>query len=187
MALFFEEREWDIFFEEDFQSLLPESAGILEFSEVSDSTVPTAPIEDGSFSAYNKIAVPRRLSVKIGCEGSADERGLFEGSLRIAQDSVDTFWICSATNSWHNMTIESISKSTSTTDGYFITIFDVEFVEILFKRQEEKMTQKKQVKDSTLTRIKNAGKQQAKTVTDAASGISDKAKSLLSNISIEGA
>lgn len=186
MALFFDEREWDIFFEEDFQSLLPDNAGILEFSETSDSTVPNAPIEDGSFSAYNKIPVPKRLSIKIGCEGSVDERGLFEGSMRIAQDSLDTFWISSATNSWHNMTIESISKSTSTTDGYFLTIFDVEFVEVLFKRQEEKMSQKKQVKDSTLTRVKNAGKQQAKTVTDAASNLTNKFKSLLSNIEITG-
>ena len=155
-------RKYTIRYSKNLKELLPEKAGVLELQKSADTSVPTAPIEDGSFSAYNKIPVPNRLSVKIAHEGSDDERLLFEAELNEARTSTSLFLISTPTVSFGDMTLESYSQTIATIDGYLIAIYDCEFVEVQFRRiVEGEMRTKEQVKDYTNTATVDKGKQNA--------------------------
>ena len=157
-------RRWSILYEEGARSFLPDGVGVLEVTETSESTVPNAPIEDGSFSAYNKVLAPKRLSVKIASEGSTVVRGTFENNLKTAQESLDTFMVCSDIAAWSSMTIESVSRSISASEGIYLTIYDVEFVEVMKVRLVEGGPES--VKDPVNAKVKKGGNKQAKTVNE---------------------
>lgn len=157
-------RKWEILFEDGPGSFLPDNVGVLEVSETAESVVPNAPIEDGSFSAYNKVLAPRRLSIKLGSQGMESERAVFDWNLKYAQEALTTFRICSDTSAWSSMTIESVSRTTSATDGIYLNIYDVEFVEIIKVRLVEGGAET--VKDQANAKVKNGGNKQATELTE---------------------
>ena len=159
------DRKYRILHSKSLNELLPEMAGILELQKISDTSVPTAPIEDGSFSAYNKIPVPNRISVKIAHEGNDNERLLFEAQLEEARLNTSLFLISTPTGFFSDMTLESYSQTIATMDGYVIAVYDCEFVEIQLQRLVEgEMRNKSELKDYTNAATIDKGKVNPKEV-----------------------
>ena len=168
------ERKYTIYYSQGLRDFLPESAGILELQKVADTSVPHAPIEDGSFSAYNKIPVPNRVSVKIAHEGEDIDRLLFEADLDEARTSTSLFLISTPTGFFSDMTLESYSQTIATLDGHYIAIYDCEFVEIQLRRLVEgEMRNKEELKDYTNAATVDKGKVNPKEIESLAKEMRD--------------
>ena len=154
-----ESRRWDILLEDGWTTILPDYTGVLELTESNESSVPNAPIEDGSFNAYNKILLPKRISVKIGCGGGPMDRVSFDTRLRELQGSLAMLAVCSETCAWSSLTIESYSKSSSEGEGVYLCIYDIEFVEVVRVRLSEAKT-----KDVVNSKVVDSGRKQSSEV-----------------------
>lgn len=77
---------WGIFDDQGNLAIKPDS--FLDFDNSNDSNIPTFPLQDGEFSAYNKVVLPFETSVKISKGGSLqDRKNLLDKLASIAGDT----------------------------------------------------------------------------------------------------
>lgn len=139
---------------------------IVEFSAVTgvaivhDSKVVTAPIENGSFTAYNKIDLPDGVSFQAALTGDANEQEAALIKLNELKKSTELLVLITPFEFIENLNIVSVKYERTRENGTSSTIVELMLQEI---RQVDVITQKRmsrpsQCKNTSAVRPTNIGR-----------------------------
>lgn len=87
---------------------------ILSFDSVVDLDyraewrIPDYPLEQGSFAAYNKVAMPFQIPVRVAKSGSAADRKTFQTQLEAVAASLDLYDVATPNKTFVGVNIERI-------------------------------------------------------------------------------
>lgn len=95
-----------------------------------DSRVTQAPIQDGSFASYNKVANPYDCRVCMSKGGSVLERGAFLAMLEYMAGSTDLFTIITPETIYVNANIESFNYRRESYRGAHLIVADIRLIEV---------------------------------------------------------
>lgn len=105
----------------------------LSASVTSGGSVVSAPVEEGSFTSYNKTADPLAVKVEAAFQGTKAELQTILESLETLKESTDTFSIVTPYAEYENMTLASYQFESRTENGVgvlFVTMDTEEVKEV---------------------------------------------------------
>lgn len=105
----------------------------LSASITSGGSVVSAPVEEGSFTSYNKTADPLAVKIEAAFQGTKAELQTILGSLESLKESTDTFSIVTPYAEYENMTLASYQFESRTENGVgvlFVTMDTEEVKEV---------------------------------------------------------
>lgn len=108
-----------------------EATSIYRIGYEQEYTLPTNPIQDGSFATFNKIATPYEVNLRMIKGGSLSERAKFLDDLERVGASLQLYRIVTPERTYQPVNISSFSVSREGAQGaYFFTEVDIRVVEI---------------------------------------------------------
>ena len=120
---------WGIFDQHGFPVLLVDNVTSIDYQQ--SSAVATAPLENGTFAAYNKVVNPRRITVQLTKgSGGVVERGLLMAMLEALAGSTNKFTIITPEAIYPNYTIDGYAYARSANDGARLIKANVSFTEV---------------------------------------------------------
>lgn len=119
---------WGIF-DKDGYSVL-ECDSILTADYTNDGRVSTAPIQEGSFAAYDKIDNPDSIVFVASKGGTDQDRALFFDTLKSLKNSFELFDFITPETKYENLSIESYSISRRSDDGVQLVKAEIRCTEI---------------------------------------------------------
>lgn len=105
----------------------------LSASITSGGSVVSAPVEEGSFTSYNKTADPLAVKIEAAFQGTKAELQTILESLESLKESTDTFSIVTPYAEYENMTLASYQFESRTENGVgvlFVTMDTEEVKEV---------------------------------------------------------
>jgi hypothetical protein len=109
--------------------LQPDSIFRLGYTQ--EYTLPTNPIQDGSFETYNKIATPYEIELRLIKSGSLADRARFLDDLESVGASLDLFRIVTPERTYQPVNVSGFSIVREGAQGaYYFTEVDIRVVEI---------------------------------------------------------
>lgn len=120
--------EW-VIADESGNSLLPVYS-VISIDVQMDGQVVSNPIEDGSFTTYNKTNAPISITMSISFQGNRP--ALQEAITKVGElkESIETFSIVTPYYEFENMTVETVSYKMSTEDGLGVLFVDLTCAEV---------------------------------------------------------
>ena len=104
---------------------------VLGLSYQAASSIANAPIEQGSFASYNKVANPAQAVVQMSKgSGSSLERGAFLAQLLAYKGSTLKFYVISPEFVHHNMCITGVDYARSAQEGVQLIVVNVQLEEV---------------------------------------------------------
>lgn len=105
-------------------------AKVLDMGVEHNGTVVSVPIEEGSFTSYNKTGEPIKISNTLAFQGTAQYLQSTLNLLKKYRESMDKFSIVTPYCEYEDMTLESFSYTRDVTNGEGLLIVKIECVEI---------------------------------------------------------
>lgn len=107
---------WGIFNQRGIPILLADN--VVTFNHESKSQVSSSPVEQGSFSSYNKVAEPFQISVMMSkASGGVFQRGAFIAQIDALKNSTDLFMVITPEAVYSNCAITSYDYAREAGDG----------------------------------------------------------------------
>ena len=103
---------------------------LLDLEIQSGGTVPSQPLEQGSFAAYNKLQEPLKIAANIAVEGDSAELQDALAQLNILKDETTIFSVITPEFEYVNMTLESFSYTRKREEGRGVLYAQLNLVEI---------------------------------------------------------
>jgi len=123
------ETRWGVYNAKHELVLHPDS--ILDFDQRNEWSLPTYPLQSGSFSNYNKVNLPFEISVRVSKGGTRQQRTLFLEEIAKISATLDLYTILTPERSYLNCNIVRYEVSRRGAAGaYFLTDVDLFFREI---------------------------------------------------------
>ena len=120
---------WGLFNEFGLPVLLADN--VLGLSYQAASSIANAPIEQGSFASYNKVASPAQAVVQMSKgSGSSLERGAFLAQLLAYEGSTLKFYVISPEFVHRNMCITGVDYARSAQEGVQLIVVNVQLEEV---------------------------------------------------------
>lgn len=108
-----------------------EATSIFRIGHMQEFTLPTNPIQAGSFATFNKIATPYEIELRMTKSGPLSERAKFLDDLERVGRSLDLYRIVTPERTYQPVNIASYSLNREGAEGaYFLTEVDIRVVEI---------------------------------------------------------
>lgn len=110
--------------------------GLIEFTSFISSDISassravSSPIEEGSFSTYNKVQAPLEGTVVLGCQGEPDQLQGVIDTLNGLKEATTTFSLITPEQEFRNLTLESFSYSRKREDGVNVIYVELRLLEI---------------------------------------------------------
>lgn len=167
-------------------NVLP-AASIFDLTITSGGSVVSSPIEQGSFTSYNKTTEPLQITATLSFSGNDGFLQSVLDNLKKLKDGVTTFSIETPVYEYENMTLQAYDYAMRREDGLGVLYITAEFVEIkevaLAYTQQETI-EPEDCTDPSDASTQDTGLQQAQDPTDdqAAAGEGSKRKSILAEI-----
>lgn len=109
---------------------LLEFTSYLEDDAKSGGNVVEEPIEQGSFTSYNKVPEPIDIYVKLAKQGTSDELQSIIDKLENLRANPILFSIVTPDTEYRNMTLESYSRTRKLADGSGMLVVELHCVEV---------------------------------------------------------
>lgn len=106
------------------------AASIFELTITSGGSVVASPIEQGSFTSYNKTTEPLHIAATLSFSGTDGFLHSVLDNLSTLKDGVTTFSIETPVYEYENMTLQSYDYAMRREDGRGVLYVNAEFVEI---------------------------------------------------------
>lgn len=107
-----------------------EVSSLAELGIGGESHVSDYPVEDGTFSSYNKILMPNMFTLRMVRDGSETQRAAFLNWLQSTLDSLDLFDVLCPERTYRNATMKSYRIVRSGGAGAGMVVADCIFQEI---------------------------------------------------------
>lgn len=88
------------------------------------------PVEQGSFTTYNKVKTPFRLMVTIAKGGSVSERSAFMAIVESLNDSLDLFTVITPERVYKNCNVERYDIRRDAFNGAGLMVVSLHFTEV---------------------------------------------------------
>lgn len=105
-------------------------SSVAELSIGGESNVSDYPIEDGTFTTYNKVLMPNIFPIVMTRDGSQAERTAFLNWLQVTVGSFELFDVLCPERTYRNVTLKSYRISRSSSSGAAMIIANCIFQEI---------------------------------------------------------
>ena len=128
----------------------------------SESRVPTEPVEEGGFAAFNKVKTPQTLTVRLAKSGA--DLSAFILALEALEDSLELYSVVTPDRVYESMTIVSVNYARRAETGVDRLVVDLGISKI---RQIAPAYQQGQAKQGGDASTQSRGKQQSSAATDA--------------------
>lgn len=113
------------------QAPVIEPDSIFRIGYEQEYTLPSNPIQDGSFATFNKIATPYEIQLRMIKGGSLSDRAKFLDDLETVGSSLDLYRILTPERTYQPVNISSFSLNREGREGaYFFTEVDITVKEI---------------------------------------------------------
>lgn len=109
--------------------ILP-NAAVYEMAVKMDGSVVSTPVEEGSFTSYNKTLEPVEIAATLAFSGSDTYLQSIIDDLKKLQQGVTVFSIKTPTYEYQKMTLQGFNYSLRREDGIGALYVDADFVEI---------------------------------------------------------
>ena len=120
-------------------TLTPDSFIDFEFRE--EHKVPNYPVEQGSFSSYNKIALPFECRITITCSGNGPmKKPDFLSAIEILLNGLNLTTIVTPDASYSSLNLTHVDYRRDARQGTTLIIADLNFEEIKIAQQSSKKT-----------------------------------------------
>lgn len=126
---FFPTPNWGIFKPGTTQRAF-EVSSVAELDIGAESNISDYPIENGTFTTYNKVVMPNIFAVRLTRDGSESQRAEFLKWLQITVGSLDLFDVLCPENTYSNATLKSYRVSRTSESGAAMIIADCVFQEV---------------------------------------------------------
>ncbi|MGF6444398.1 phage baseplate protein [Paraburkholderia youngii] len=103
---------------------------VVDLSYKGEQRVGSAPVEQGSFSSYNKIALPQDLTLRLSCAGKNMSRSAFLIALRSLNTSLDRVNVVTPDFVYPSYNIDRVDYKRTSTNGVSMIVAEVHFTEI---------------------------------------------------------
>lgn len=108
-----------------------EATSIYRIGYAQEYTLPTNPIQDGSFATFNKIATPYEIELRMVKSGSLSDRAKFLDDLERIGASLQLYRIVTPERTYQPVNISSVGYTREGNEGaFFFTEVDIRVVEI---------------------------------------------------------
>jgi hypothetical protein len=115
--------------EESNAAIVPDN--IMALDNRNEARVSDFPVQAGAFAAYNKVAVPFELTVRLTKGGSVDDRARFLAQIEAAHKSLDLYYVLTPERTYLDVNITRYEVTRRGSGGaYYLTEVDVFFREI---------------------------------------------------------
>ncbi|MDE1906088.1 MAG: hypothetical protein KGH75_06505, partial [Rhodospirillales bacterium] len=104
--------------------------GVVAFEYIAEDRVATHPIEQGSFAAYNKVAMPYIIRMVMVCGGHRQPRELFLSALEQLRSGTDLVSVATPDASYSNANLVRFDYRREARSGVTLLAVDCEFHEI---------------------------------------------------------
>lgn len=103
---------------------------LLELEIESGGSVPSQPLEQGSFAAYNKLQEPLKIAANIAIEGDSATLQDALGQLNTLKDETSIFSVITPEFEYVSMTLESFSYARKREEGLGVLYVQMNLVEV---------------------------------------------------------
>ncbi|KWO62553.1 phage baseplate protein [Burkholderia territorii] len=125
--------QWIIADEQGNSLVTPDS--VVDLNYKGESRVGSAPVEQGGFSSYNKIAQPQDLTLRLSCGGKNMKRDAFLGMLTLLRDSLQLVQVITPDMIYPSYNVDRVDYKRTSSNGVSLIIADVHFVEVRVNAQ----------------------------------------------------
>ncbi|MGF6604918.1 hypothetical protein P3T23_009674 [Paraburkholderia sp. GAS448] len=95
-----------------------------------EQRIASYPVEAGSFAAYNKVATPQELSLRLSCGGRNMSRDLFLSELEFLWESLVLVNVVTPDATYHGFNIDRLDYQRKSSSGLSLIIAEIHLVEI---------------------------------------------------------
>lgn len=141
---------------------------LIQFEVRAEGMVVSAPVEQGSFAAYNKVDSPNYIEVQLARQGTDDELQAALKTLDSLQASATQMNFVTPVAEYENFTLESYDFAMTRRDGLgvlYIRLHLIEVREVTAQYTDSKAISVKNTKRAGDASTTDRGKVQAKTPT----------------------
>ncbi|MGF6633521.1 hypothetical protein [Paraburkholderia sp. MM6662-R1] len=103
---------------------------VVDLSYKGEARVGTAPVEQGSFSSYNKIALPEDLTLRLSCGGKNMNLSAFLIAVKSLKSSLQLINIISPEFVYPSYNVDRVDYKRTSTNGVSMIVAEVHFAEI---------------------------------------------------------
>ena len=107
-----------------------EVSSVQEVNVAGETSVSNYPLEDGTFSTYNKILLPNTYAIRLVRDGSETQRGALLQWLQASLGSLDLFDVLTPEAGYSNVTLKSYRIMRTREAGAAMIVADCIFQEI---------------------------------------------------------
>lgn len=119
---------WGIFDDSGAPVAIADTVRAVQYRE--EARISDAPVEDGSFSSFNKVDLPYASVVSMSCGGDAGRRAQFLAAIADAKESLDLFTIVLPETVYPNANIVAYDYRREQRNGATILHVDVHIEEV---------------------------------------------------------
>lgn len=119
---------WGVYLPTGKAAITPDS--FIDLDYVNSSRISSYPVEEGSFSSYNKVQNPRDLRVTLAKAGTQADMSDFANALESMEASLDLYTVVTPNRSYTKMNVERCDYRRELRHGAGIIIASLHFVEI---------------------------------------------------------
>jgi hypothetical protein len=141
----------------------------VEIEAVNPTTVSNFPVQSGSFASYNKVNLPKPITVVLVKGGSAQEMAKFITIINMVTNSTYLYTVITPTATYNNMNIELSGYRQTAEEGSHLIRAELRMIEVREVLAKYTQTELKNAKTPQSKPVENGGGQQAVTETKGAS------------------
>lgn len=105
-------------------------SSVVELDIGGESNVSDYPVEDGSFTTYNKMIMPNMFAIRMTRDGSTELRTAFLNWLESSKNNFDLFDVMCPERTYRNGTLKSYRITRTSASGAAMIVADCIFQEI---------------------------------------------------------
>lgn len=129
VAAFYPPPNWGVFKVGTTEPAFPVSS-VLELDIGGESVISNYPIEDGSFTTYNKVVMPDTFPIRLIRDGAEPIRAEFLKWLQNAKNSLDLYDVLCPENAYPNVTLVSYRVTRTSESGAALILADCLFQQV---------------------------------------------------------
>lgn len=140
-----------------------------EIEAVNPTTVSNFPLQRGSFASYNKVNLPKPITVVLTKAGTDQEMANFITAIDQATNSTDLYTVITPTATYSSMNLELSGYRQTAEEGSHLIRVELRMIEIREVSAKYTQTELQNAKDPQSKPVENGGGQQVVTETKGAS------------------
>lgn len=112
-------------------ALVVQPDSIRDFSMRAEWRVSNFPVQQGSFTSYNKVTLPAEYAVQMVKGGTVDDRATFESQIDAIAGSTDLYTIVTPERSYPNSNVTRYEITRRGVSNAFFVVVDLFFIQII--------------------------------------------------------